>query len=154
MLFSSFIKSAVLAGTVILSAQAFAIEAFYSTKEGAIQGYDPVAYFTENKAVKGSKNFSTKWQGTEWHFSSKANLDAFNANPEKYAPQYGGYCAYGVAQGYAPAIDPQAFAVRDGKLYLNYNKDVMNRWNQNIPGYIADANQNWPKIKVSADGKK
>ncbi|MFZ6799063.1 YHS domain-containing (seleno)protein [Undibacterium sp. Di24W] len=148
MQFSSFAKSLTLAITVLLSAQAFAIEPIFSSKDGAIRGYDPVAYFTKHKAVKGSKKLSTTWQGAEWHFSSQTNLDAFVADPEKYAPQYGGYCAFGVAQGFTPEIDPQAFAVRDGKLYLNLSKDVLKRWKENIPGYIADANKNWPELKA------
>ena len=148
MQFYSFVKSLTLAMTVLFSAQAFAIEPIFSSEEGAIRGYDPVAYFTKHKAVKGSKKLTTTWQGAKWHFSSQANLDAFVADPEKYAPQYGGYCAFGVAQGFTPEIDPQAFSVRDGKLYLNLSKDVLKRWKENIPGYIADANQNWPELKA------
>jgi YHS domain-containing protein len=148
MQFSSFVKSLTLAMAALLSAQAFAIEPIFSSKEGAIRGYDPVAYFTKHKAVKGSKKLSTTWQGAKWHFSSQANLEAFVADPEKYAPQYGGYCAFGVAQGFTPEIDPQAFAVRDGKLYLNLSKDVLKRWKENIPGYVADANKNWPELKA------
>lgn len=145
---SSFVKPVLLALSLLLSAHAFAIEPIFSTKDGAIRGYDAVAYFTKHKAVKGAKQFSTNWQGARWHFSSQTNLDAFIADPEKYAPQYGGYCAYGVAQGYTPEIDPQAFAVRDGKLYLNLSKTVLKRWKENIPGYIADADQNWPALKA------
>jgi len=148
MQFSSFVKSLTLAMTVLFSAQAFAIEPIFSSKEGAIRGYDPVAYFTKHKAVKGSKKLSTTWQGAKWHFSSQANLEAFVADPAKYAAQYGGYWAFGVAQGFTPEIDPQAFSVRDGKLYLNLSKDVLKRWKENIPGYIADANQNWPELKA------
>jgi len=134
-----------------MSAQALAADAIapiFSTKAGAIQGYDPVAYFLLNKPVKGSANFTTKWQGATWYFSSRNNLDAFVASPEKYAPQYGGYCAYGVAQGVTPETDPAAFVVRDNKLYLNLSKSVQKLWQQDIAGYVKDANNNWPALKA------
>jgi len=124
------------------------IAPIFSTQAGAIRGYDPVAYFKLNKPVKGKANLSYEWQGATWHFSNQANLDAFKADPEKYAPQYGGYCAYGVAQGYTPETDPYAYKVVDGKLYLNLSKVVLKRWQEDIPGYIKDANQNWPELKA------
>lgn len=125
-----------------------AIKPIFSTAAGAIRGYDPVAYFKQNKPVKGNAKFTTQWQGASWHFSSQDNLDAFVANPEKYAPQYGGYCAYGVAQGYTPATDPAAFQVRDDKLYLNLSKAVLKKWQMDIPGYVKDADENWPALKA------
>ena len=124
------------------------IAPIFSTEAGAIRGYDPVAYFKQNKPVKGKKELVFQWQGADWHFASKDNLEAFKAEPEKYAPQYGGYCAYGVAQGYTPEIDPAAYKVVDGKLYLNLSKDVLKRWVKDIPGYVKDANQNWPELKA------
>lgn len=124
------------------------IRPIFSTEAGAIRGYDPVAYFTLNKPVKGSAQFSTEWQGATWHFSSGANRDAFVAEPEKYAPQYGGYCAYGVAQGYTPETDPAAFKVLNNKLYLNLSKAVLKKWQMDIPGYVKDADQNWPTLKA------
>jgi YHS domain-containing protein len=142
------LKAGLVATMLFAASHVFAIEPIFSTKSGAIRGYDPVAYFTMNKAVKGQKKLSTTWQGATWHFSSQANLDAFKADPEKYAPQYGGYCAYGVAQGFTPEIDPQAFHVREGKLYLNLSKDVLKRWKEDIPAYVADANKNWPELKA------
>ncbi|MBY0574754.1 MAG: YHS domain-containing protein [Undibacterium sp.] len=149
---STSIKSFVIAAICIVASSvatsAFAIDPIFSTKEGAIRGYDPVAYFSKHKAVKGSEKFTTQWQGANWHFSSQANLDAFKSDPEKYAPQYGGYCAYGVSQGYTPEIDPQAFHVREGKLYLNLSKVVLKKWRQDIPTYITDANKNWPELKA------
>jgi YHS domain-containing protein len=127
---------------------AFAIEPVFSTKAGAIRGYDPVAYFTQHKPVKGKTNLVYEWQGAKWHFANKENLEAFTATPEKFAPQYGGYCAYGVAQGYTPETDPAAFQVVDDKLYLNLSKVVLKRWQQDIPGYVKDANENWPQLKA------
>ena len=124
------------------------IAPIFSTQAGAIRGYDPVAYFKQNRPIKGKTRLSYEWQGAIWHFSNQANLDAFKADPEKYAPQYGGYCAYGVAQGYTPETDPYAYKVVDGKLYLNLSKVVLKRWQEDISGYIQDANQNWPELKA------
>jgi YHS domain-containing protein len=117
----------------------------------ALKGYDPVAYFTENKAVKGSSQFTAKYQGATYEFESAANREAFNANPAKYAPQYGGYCAYGVASGHKADITPQPFSIVDGKLYLNYNRTVRFLWKRDIPGYISKADKNWPEISKAAD---
>ena len=112
----------------------------------AIKGYDPVAYFTESRAVEGNSNFKHEWMGATWHFSSKENRDLFAANPKKYAPQYGGYCAYAVAQNTTASIDPTQFTVLNGKLYLNYSKYVNEQWNKERSQYIIDADKNWPKI--------
>jgi YHS domain-containing protein len=112
----------------------------------AIKGYDTVAYFTEGKAVKGSSDFKHKWNGAEWKFLSKKNLDLFKARPEKYAPQYGGYCAYAMADGKKVAIDPKSFDVRNGRLYLNYSKGVQKKWKADITKYIKEADTKWSKI--------
>ena len=112
----------------------------------ALRGYDPVAYFTEAKPVKGSPEFSLQWKGATWYFASAANRDAFKATPEKYAPQYGGYCAFGTAQGYAVPTEPDAWKIVEGKLYLNYNQHVRSRWEQDIPGFIKAADGNWPDV--------
>lgn len=110
-----------------------------STTGVAINGYDTVAYFTDGKAVKGSQALATAWNGAEWRFASKAHLDLFKAAPEKYAPQYGGYCAYGVSKGYLVSIEPEQFTVLDGKLYLNYDSGVQKQWTQDIAGYTRTA---------------
>jgi YHS domain-containing protein len=117
----------------------------FSASGAAIRGYDPVAYFTAGKPVKGSKDFTTQWRGATWHFASAENRDRFAQAPEKYAPQYGGYCAYGVSQGYTVSIDPAAWTVVDGRLYLNYSASVRRTWEKDIPGYIRKADVNWPK---------
>ncbi len=104
----------------------------------AIQGYDAVAYVTDQRAVKGQRAFSHQWRGVTWHFASAANRDRFAITPEAFAPQFGGYCAYGVSRGYAVDIDPQAFTIDDGKLYLNYSKRVQATWNQDRAGYIEN----------------
>lgn len=118
----------------------------FSTKAGAIKGYDPVAYFSESKAVKGEKSFSYEWQGATWYFSSAENLAAFTGNPEKYAPQYGGYCAYAVSQGYTAGINPDAWRIVEDKLYLNYSSGVQRKWEANQAAFIEQADKNWPKV--------
>jgi YHS domain-containing protein len=112
----------------------------------AIKGYDPVAYFTESKPVKGERQFQHKWMGAKWQFSSAANRDLFAADPKKYVPQYGGYCAYGVSEGHKAPIDPKAWTIIDERLYLNYDSGVQETWRKDTPGNISKADRNWPKI--------
>lgn len=112
----------------------------------AILGYDTVAYFTEGKAVKGLDAFTTEWMGATWKFASAAHRDLFKAAPEKYAPQYGGYCAFGVAQGYLVKIEPDQFKVIDGKLYLNYDASVQKKWLEDPAGFIRRADTNFPGL--------
>jgi YHS domain-containing protein len=112
----------------------------------AVSGHDPVAYFTLGKPVAGSRQFSTTYQGAEYRFANARHLAAFKANPAKYAPQYGGYCAWAVSQGYTASADPKVWKIVGGKLYLNYNAEIGRKWETNIPGFIASANKNWPKV--------
>jgi YHS domain-containing protein len=113
----------------------------------AIHGHDPVAYFVDGKPTAGRpEHHATVGAATYW-FASEANLQSFKAHPAKYEPQYGGYCAYGVAQDYKPDIDPTAFRIVDGKLYLNLSPSVQKRWEEDIPGHISRANQNWTSLK-------
>ncbi len=112
----------------------------------AIKGYDPVAYFREGKPVKGISQYAHPFQGATFWFSSAENRDLFTQSPDKYAPQYGGYCSWAVSQGYTADIDPEAWRIVDGKLYLNYSKSVQQRWEQNIPQRIQDADRNWPSL--------
>lgn len=112
----------------------------------AVQGHDPVAYFTDQKPVEGKKAFSTEYQGAEFRFASQENLDLFLADPETYAPQYGGYCAWAVAQGYTAKGSAENWSIVDGKLYLNYNDKVQSDWDKDRPGFIASANANWPDL--------
>lgn len=112
----------------------------------AIRGYDSVAYFTEKKPVMGKEQFSTDWKGAKWHFSSQANLEAFKANPEKYAPQYGGYCAYGVTRGYLVKVEPDQFAVVNDKLYLNYDAGVQKTWSKDQAKYIKEADSKFASL--------
>jgi YHS domain-containing protein len=119
---------------------------FGGRTDTAILGYDPVAYFTDNKPVKGVDTFTYEWMGTKWKFASQAHLDLFKGNPDKYAPQYGGYCAYGVAQDNLVSIEPDKFTVRDGKLYLNYNADVQDKWLKDPAGFIKQADTKFPAL--------
>lgn len=112
----------------------------------AVQGYDPVAYFKEGKPVKGLKDFTVTHEGAEFRFASAANRDAFKKDPAKYAPQYGGYCAWAVSQGYHAKGDANHWKIVDGKLYLNYNASVQKKWEADVPGFIAAANTEWPKL--------
>jgi YHS domain-containing protein len=113
----------------------------------AINGYDPVAYFTENRAVKGSEKYSYDWLGAPWHFASEEHRELFKKNPVKYAPQYGGYCAAEVAGSGSVTvnIDPEAFAIIDGKLYLTYDKVHTDDFAAHIDDVAPKAEANWPK---------
>ena len=112
----------------------------------AIRGYDAVAYYQQSAPVKGSSQFSYQWRGATWLFASAENRDRFQADPERYAPQYGGYCAYAVSKGHTASIDPEAWKIVDGKLYLNYSKGVQKKWEQDVPGNIVKADKNWPDL--------
>lgn len=119
----------------------------YQSGGSAINGYDPVAYFTMSKPVEGNSAHSLEWNGAKWVFSSAKNLALFSANPEKYAPKYGGYCAYAVSRGYTAPTDPQAWSVVDGSLYLNYSKGVRSRWNSDQAANITAGDKNWPELR-------
>ena len=112
----------------------------------AVSGYDPVAYFTNGKPVKGNAVYKIIYKGAEYRFANTANLAKFKANPASYAPQYGGYCAWAVSQGYTASGDPTVWKIVNGKLYLNYNREVGAKWEKNIPSHIRSANTNWPKL--------
>ena len=112
----------------------------------ALKGYDTVSYFTEGKPVKGSKNFTTSWKGAQWQFSSQENLDLFKANPEKYAPQYGGYCAWAVANDALAKGDPEHWTITDGKLYLNYDKKIHSQWVPRKAELIEVGNEKFPEL--------
>lgn len=112
----------------------------------AVGGHDPVAYFTEGMPVKGKAKFSTEYKSATFRFATAENLALFEENPEKYAPQYGGYCAWAVAEGKTAKGDPEYWKIVDGKLYLNYNKKIQERWEQDQASYIVKADTNWPEV--------
>lgn len=113
----------------------------------AIRGYDPVAYHVEGRPQRGRPEFSHQWNGASWRFASAANRDRFAADPARYAPAYGGFCAYAVSEGYTAPIDPDAWRIVDGRLYLNYNRSIQRRWAEDIPGRIARADAHWPRLR-------
>lgn len=125
-----------------------ALDEINTTRFGnlAIKGYDAVAYFTEAQAIKGNEAFRYEWKGANWQFSSAENLALFKANPEKFAPQYGGYCAYAVAKNSTASIDPTQFTIVDNKLYLNYNQRINKKWLADRDNFIAVADVNWPAL--------
>lgn len=113
----------------------------------AIKGYDPVAYIRQNKPVRGHPDLRFDYKGSTFLFTNVDNRAAFAANPEKFQPQYGGYCAFGAASGYKADIDPASFTVVDGKLYLNYNRQVQQQWLKDTPGFIRQADERWPAVQ-------
>ena len=112
----------------------------------AIAGYDPVAYFKLNKAVPGDAQFQAQWKGATWQFSSLENKELFISQPEQYAPQYGGYCAYALSLNKLYKVEPDQFTVHDGKLYLNFNEETKTKWLKKPEKYIEKADRNWPTI--------
>jgi YHS domain-containing protein len=112
----------------------------------ALDGHDPVAYFKTGKPAKGAVGNSVSWNGATWHFASPENKAEFEADPKRFAPQYGGYCAWAVAEGYTAKGDPNHWRIVDGKLYLNYNASVQKTWEKDIPGRIAKGDKNWPTV--------
>jgi len=144
-------KTFLLFSLVILLTTAYAQSELFLVNGEAIRGYDAVAYFKDSKAVKGKKEFATAWNGANWLFVSKENKDAFVASPEKYAPQFGGYCAYGTADGHKAPTQPDAWSIVDDKLYLNYNKEVQVLWKKDQNIMIEKANKNWPEVKKQKD---
>jgi len=134
-----------IAALSLLSTAALAGE-FFETDGVALRGYDPVAYFASAEPQKGQAQYSYEYKGSKFYFASDANRRAFMAMPEKYAPQFGGYCAFGTAQGYKVSTQPDAFAIVKDKLYLNYDKKVQGIWRQDVPGNIAKAEKNWPEV--------
>jgi YHS domain-containing protein len=135
--------------TLTLAAAAAFAGDFFETDGVALHGYDPVAYFTQGKPEKGMAQYSYLYKGSRFLFASAANEQKFAANPEKYAPQFGGFCAYGTANGIKVSTQPDAFAVVDGRLYLNHDLKVQERWDDDRKGNIALAEKNWPEVSKS-----
>jgi YHS domain-containing protein len=146
------LASRITAGAVLvlltLSGRALALDPVHKTRFGgvAIDGYDPVAYFDGGQPLAGSKEFSFTWQGATWRFASATHRDLFAKDPERYAPRYGGYCAWAVGHGYSAAGDPQAWSIVDDRLYLNYNQEVKAQWAPDARSWIAKGDLNWPRL--------
>ena len=112
----------------------------------AIKGYDTVAYFKSGKALKGNESFTFQWHNMTWYFSTKDNRDLFAASPEKYAPQYDGFCAWAMTEARKANTDPEVWKIVNGKLYLNCSRTAYEKWNRDIPGNIKKADTNWLKF--------
>jgi hypothetical protein len=112
----------------------------------ALRGYDTVAWHLEGRPRRGSPAFRAEWGGVAWHFASPGDRARFEAEPAAFAPRYGGFCAFGVARGYKVDIDPEAWHITGGALYLNYDRGVQRQWMRDIPGHIARADANWPGL--------
>jgi YHS domain-containing protein len=145
---ASAVLAAVAAISLVPSSAAAREPAVYAgiVKGVAVGGYDPVAYFTAGKPLPGKTEFTHEHEGAVWRFANAENLAAFRAEPSKYAPQYGGYCAWAVSQGYTAKGDPNAWSIVGGKLYLNYNKEVQKGWEESKVGNIKKGDGNWPGI--------
>lgn len=136
-------------GLVAAASPAFAAQPETYTpfaSNAAVSGYDPVAYFTAGKPTKGQDKIVAAYKGATYRFATVQNRDAFLAAPAKYAPQYGGYCAWAVGHGYTAKSDPTAWKIVGGKLYLNYNAEIQKKWIAEEAALIAAGDKNWPKV--------
>ena len=141
------VRHVIICASLCVAAVAAAAEPpVFERRGAAIRGYDPVAYFSEGKPVKGEKSITSEWNGSTWRFASTENRDAFVASPERYAPQYGGYCAWAVAQNYTASTVPEAFTIHGGKLYLNYSLSVQEKWRVDKDNFIRSGDANWPGV--------
>lgn len=143
------LRHLILVCALVLGAGAARAEApIYTNWRGlALSGYDPVAYFLDGKPVAGESANTLEWMGATWRFASPENRARFVESPERYAPQYGGYCAWAVANGYTASADPEAWTIVGGRLYLNYSAEIQAKWEADIPGHIARADANWPGLR-------
>lgn len=144
---SKTLKLFAMVAALIVSNLSLASSSNIGANDVAIHGYDPVAYFSENRAVEGSSKYTATHDGAIYRFSSAQNRDLFKSNSDKYAPQFGGYCAMGVSLNKKLDVDPDAFHIADGKLYLNLNKAVQKKWFTDVPGHIKSANRIWSGIE-------
>ena len=136
------------ASATMLSARFAQARIFTGYIEGtAVGGYDAVAYHTQGEAIPGDPAITLEHEGATWRFASEANRSAFEANPDAYAPEYGGHCAWAAAEGYLAQGDPEVWRIIDGRLFLNANQSVNRRWLRDLDGFIARADANWPTLK-------
>lgn len=146
MLGRRFIFGAVFALSLPFALQAQEKSAYFVTEGAAMAGYDPVSYFNGDAPVLGQPNIAVKWKGAEWHFASQENRERFESNPRAYAPQFGGYCSYAMANGMLKSTDPMAWQVVDGRLYLTHSQEIEQIWQRDRSEYIHMAEENWPVI--------
>lgn len=141
-------RNVLLIGAGLISVPAWALDPVFTGRFSnvGVSGYDPVAYFTQEQAIEGSKDFELEHEGVRYRFSTDDHLQQFAADPDQFLPAYGGYCAYAVANGYTAKTDPEAWTVVDGRLYLNFNRSVRDRWLTDVSGNIAAGDKNWPGL--------
>ena len=146
---TTLIKSVAIVATLAISSVSFAadIDVSANANDVAIHGYDAVSYFSDSKATKGNQKYTATYKSAIYQFSNEENRNKFKQNPERFTPQFGGYCAMGVALNKKLETDPTAWKIVDGKLYLNLNKAVQKKWSTDIPGYITTANRVWSGIQ-------
>jgi YHS domain-containing protein len=131
----------------LIAFQAIAADEVFVADALAIRGYDPVAYFTTHEPVMGDPKYRHEWNGVAWQFASRDNLERFKADPARFAPQFGGFCAFGMSRGYKVGTDPAAFTIHDGKLYLNYSLPVRATWLKDTDAYVEKARGNWTTLE-------
>lgn len=136
----------ILVASLLLPALASADGMIYEEDGVALGGTDPVSYFELGEPLQGTEDYSHQWHDAVWYFASAEHRDMFTENPEAYAPQYGGWCAWAAARGYTATTVPDAWKIVDGKLYLNFSQSIHRRWASNIEAYIAAADDHWPDI--------
>ncbi|MBL8520454.1 MAG: tat pathway signal sequence domain protein [Betaproteobacteria bacterium] len=139
------LSALILSAAALMAGNAHAGE-YFETDGLAIGGYDPVAYLTEQRAAVGSAQFTATHRGSVFRFVSAVHRDTFIAAPDKFAPQYGGFCAFGASRGYKAVTTPETFSIVEGKLYLNYNAEVKAMWTKDVSGYIAKADRQWAEV--------
>lgn len=141
-------SATIIISPILVSSAAIAAPRYYTgyVRGVAVGGYDPVAYFTKGKPTKGSTAFSTKWDGVTWRFANSQNMKKFLSAPHKYAPQFGGYCAYAVGTGTIAKGNPNNWKIVNGKLYLNITRDIQSTWERKQSHYIKQGNKNWPRV--------
>ena len=146
---NTYFKKLTVASLLTLSSVAYAAEIDMNAdvNDLAIKGYDPVSYFSGGQPIAGNVKYTATYKGAIYHFSNEENRDKFKTTPATYAPQYGGFCAFGVAMGKKFDTDPLAWKIVDNKLYLNLNKKVQKKWLTDVPGYLSQSNENWSSIK-------
>jgi hypothetical protein len=140
--------AAMFIGLAVAPSPARAVPAVFAVDGLALGGHDPVAYWTEGAPRRGEAGFAATWNGATWHFASARNRDLFLADPARHAPQYGGHCAWAAAQGYTAPADPLQWRIVDGRLFVNFDAAVQRRWLRDIPGFIAAADRNWPRLRA------
>ena len=141
-------KTVLIAFFISFSLYSFS-QSVFTKNDKAIRGYDAVAYFTKGEAIKGSEDYSSDWNGATWYFSSLNHKELFDKDPNQYAPQYGGYCAWAVSQNYTYVSDPKAWKIVDDKLYLNYSFKVQKDWEADQSALIKVGDKNWPQLLKS-----